>query len=320
MSDTVVCCTDGSDVSADAIRAGLSLLDRGRWRVRLAISVPEAMLETGGAGMAPGGFAGTAIGVVPSGRDIVAEQERLIDMGRSRALEVARVVGLVEDDVEVLVGSPGPAVVDYLRETEAALAVIGSRGLGGAARLLLGSTSEHLVRHAPCPVLVGGDEVPVEPAGPVVVCVDGSERSVAAGAIAVELFAQDLPVALATVVQAPNVTHREGALGDLEDLGLADEADRILVSAATELGVPDTEFVVLEGDDPADALVDYAASHPVRVLVIGSHGRRAVTRVLLGSVAERLVRRSPALVCVVPRRSQEDVPVHPVRQNRNSSG
>lgn len=302
MSDIVVCCTDGSDISVNAIEAGLTLLDLDRWQVKLVICVPEAALRLGAAGMAPGGgLAASTLGLNPSAGDILTEQERLIDMGQTRALDVAKRVGLGPEHVEVLVGSPGPTVVDYLREKEAGLVLLGAQGLGGAARLFLGSVSEHLVRHAPCPVVVGGEDVPNEPDGHVVVCVDGSEASVEAGKSALGLFAPDLPIAVATVAAIPDLPLGSSGLGEAQQRQWAAERDRLLTAAATGLGVPDAELIPLEGGDAALALVKLAQSRPVRVFVIGTHGRGAVRRALLGSVAERLLRQSPALVCVVRR-------------------
>ncbi len=50
---------------------------------------------------------------------------------------------------------------------------------------------------------------------------------------------------------------------------------------------------------PARAIVDYAEEHSIDQIVMGSHGRDGVSRVLLGSVAETVVRRSPCPVTVV---------------------
>lgn len=50
---------------------------------------------------------------------------------------------------------------------------------------------------------------------------------------------------------------------------------------------------------PAREIVAYAEDEPVDQIVIGSHGRSSVSRVLLGSVAETVVRRAPCPVCVV---------------------
>ena len=51
-------------------------------------------------------------------------------------------------------GAPGPAIVDAARSEAADLVVVGSHGRGRVGRLVLGSVSDHVVRHAPCPVLI----------------------------------------------------------------------------------------------------------------------------------------------------------------------
>ncbi|MGE3109577.1 MAG: universal stress protein [Phycisphaerales bacterium] len=51
-------------------------------------------------------------------------------------------------------GHPGPEVCASAREWGADMIVIGSHGRGGLTRLLMGSTAEAVMRHAPCPVLV----------------------------------------------------------------------------------------------------------------------------------------------------------------------
>ena len=57
-------------------------------------------------------------------------------------------------DVERIVSAGGPASSILETAAGADLVVIGRRGLGGFQRLLLGSVSEHVARHAPCPVVV----------------------------------------------------------------------------------------------------------------------------------------------------------------------
>ena len=64
----------------------------------------------------------------------------------------------------------------------------------------------------------------------------------------------------------------------------------------------DTDLVferVIEVGKPTRVIVDYAADNDIHQIVMGSHGRSGVTRILLGSVAEAVVRRSPVPVTVV---------------------
>lgn len=48
----------------------------------------------------------------------------------------------------------------------------------------------------------------------------------------------------------------------------------------------------------ADAIIDYASEHEVDVIVMGTHGRSGIDRLLLGSVADRVIRRSPISVLI----------------------
>ena len=77
-------------------------------------------------------------------------------------------------------------------------------------------------------------------------------------------------------------------------------AEEVLQSArdqAAELGVEiDVDRAL---GVPAREIVEYAAEHDVDHVVIGSHGRKGARRVLLGSVAETVARRSPVPVTVV---------------------
>ncbi len=54
---------------------------------------------------------------------------------------------------EVLVGRPSEAIVDYAREKGAAMIIMTTHGYSGVRKVLLGSTTEAVLRHAPCPVL-----------------------------------------------------------------------------------------------------------------------------------------------------------------------
>jgi len=66
---------------------------------------------------------------------------------------------------------------------------------------------------------------------------------------------------------------------------------------ATEAHDVDVERIVEVGR-PTTAIVDYADDHDVDQIVMGSHGRSGVSRILLGSVAETVVRRASVPVTV----------------------
>ncbi len=82
-------------------------------------------------------------------RERAARLEKALDAaGRELADRGVRV------EHQVLVGSPGETLVGAIGAARADLALVGARGLGGFGRMLLGSVSEHVLHHAPCPVLV----------------------------------------------------------------------------------------------------------------------------------------------------------------------
>ena len=73
-----------------------------------------------------------------------------------------------------------------------------------------------------------------------------------------------------------------------------------LPTAVAKLGAGiDTVTAIMTGR-PAPAIVEYAMRHDTDMIVMGTHGRTGVSRALLGSVAEAVVRRAPCLVLTVP--------------------
>jgi nucleotide-binding universal stress UspA family protein len=51
-------------------------------------------------------------------------------------------------------GEPGPAIVEAAAAEEASMVIVGTHGRNRVGRMLLGSVSDHVIRHATCPVLI----------------------------------------------------------------------------------------------------------------------------------------------------------------------
>jgi len=64
-------------------------------------------------------------------------------------------------------------------------------------------------------------------------------------------------------------------------------------------GVSEVELNVLQHPSPGRALVELAEDEDIDLVILGSHGRSGISRALLGSVAERVVRHAPCPVLVV---------------------
>ena len=147
MASPVLLCTDGSDLALKALAAGLGLLAPDTPVVVVTVmDEPDPTLLTGT------GFAG---GVVSP-----EEFDQKMDAAAAAAQAVValtvRTLGLDGAPSKVLEGDPGAAICQYAAEVSAAAIVAGSAGRGGLKRAVLGSVSDHLVRNAPCPVVVAG--------------------------------------------------------------------------------------------------------------------------------------------------------------------
>ena len=86
-----------------------------------------------------------------------------------------------------------------------------------------------------------------------------------------------------------------------EVLTQSDQAARQqLDRLASTGGDPDVRVVTATSlGTPVDRIIDYITSHSIDLVVMGTHGRGVVEHLLLGSVAERMVRRSPVPVLTV---------------------
>ena len=82
------------------------------------------------------------------------ELERQARMRLDAEVQKVRSAGGAVAEAHLRVGSAGAEIVDVAQEIGAGLIVMGSRGLGGIRRALMGSVSDSVVRHAHCPVLV----------------------------------------------------------------------------------------------------------------------------------------------------------------------
>jgi nucleotide-binding universal stress UspA family protein len=195
----------------------------------------------------------------------------------------------------------------------AAMAVVGSRGLGGFTELLIGSTSLKLATHAPCPVVVVRDEAPGSESGPeagrIVVGVDDPEQT-SSDALA---FAFDEATSRRTGLTvlhvwqepyfdlpgrgAPVPTHIQ-----LEEFQSGQRESLAAQLAGWQEKYPDVD-VKLEVliHNPAGALV--AASTGAELLVLGSRGHGGPHSVMmLGSVTHAVLHHAHCPVAVVGHR------------------
>src|ERR687897_1560944 len=104
-------------------------------------------------------------------------------------VEKVREAGGTVVQAHLRMGEAAAEIVDLAEELGAGLVVVGSRGLGGIRRALMGSVSDSVVRHAHCPVLVVRDE-PLAIPTRILLATDGSKDALLAADAALELAAE----------------------------------------------------------------------------------------------------------------------------------
>jgi nucleotide-binding universal stress UspA family protein len=151
MDAYVILCTDGSDLALAALRSGLAVLGPGNGRA-IVVSVLEAFdtsLVYGASGFAGG---------VMSAEQFDTNDELRRDEAQKALDDTVTALGLVGVETRLLVGDAAQEICSLAESLPASVIVLGSRGRGGLKRAVLGSVSDHVVRHAPCPVLIVGQE------------------------------------------------------------------------------------------------------------------------------------------------------------------
>lgn len=206
-----------------------------------------------------------------------------------------RTAGVTDAETQIVDRDSIPdAIIEGLEP--GTLVCMSSHGRGGAARAVLGSVAEALLRTIDRPTLVVGPRVTDDPLlrGRIVACVDGSPESertlVPAQRWAAAL---DLPLWLAEVGE-PGVPAEWITGSDVSEAGH-------VAALARRLGHVEG-WDVLHDRHPARALTDMAAGHqwPTALLVLATHGRTGWDRLRLGSVTAATVHEATRPVLVVP--------------------
>jgi nucleotide-binding universal stress UspA family protein len=192
------------------------------------------------------------------------------------------------------------------------LIAVGASGHSAIAKFFLGSVAESVARHSRHPVLV--TRPLTAPLREVIVGVDGSDSAAAAAAFTVSRFPLPLicTLRLASVVPQPVFSAVTNPLypgmPDYLALEMVNEEARKKVGLDVE-ALADTLRRAkggcrIEGEpvtlgSPAAELVRIADEHSAGLIVVGSQGLSGITRFLLGSVSERVLRHAHCSVLIV---------------------
>jgi nucleotide-binding universal stress UspA family protein len=211
---------------------------------------------------------------------------------------------------EVRIGSPARELARAADELAADLLVVASHGHGGLARLMLGSAASTLIRVARCPVLVVGDKgAEGGRFDRILAAVDLSpiSRNVLGHALAVAR-AGGAEVRILSLYEPPLLgAHGEGLLpqaASQEELEAGTEAQHGEVSRLLRrlprAGVPLEVDVTPRKGPTSSAILDVARASAADLIVLGTSGRNAWHRMIVGSTAHNVLVKAPCPILVVP--------------------
>lgn len=284
--------TDFSDESEHAIRTGIELSVLSKRSLHVVHAVPDSLRDA-------------------AGSDSAASRDEIQSALSDRVWEAAGAMGSrFEEELKLSVhvhfGRPDAVVCKVAETVEPDLVVLGRHGRHALEHLFLGSTTAKVARAINAPILITRSSKSVKQRYSQVLAAidlgDLSERVIAASAAFCRLSNAQLhmlhvyeSLALYEYTSlTPNVpTARydqemaEAARERLEELAAAAELDDLVVSTYVRPGVPAGELLYQAERMKAD------------LIVVGTHQRQGIDRVIIGNTADRLMRRSPCDMLIV---------------------
>jgi nucleotide-binding universal stress UspA family protein len=211
----------------------------------------------------------------------------------------------VSVSTRVAVGRPATVITERAQAIDADLIIMGSRGRGAIATMVLGSVSGEVSTHAPCPVLVARKPAIKR----VVVALDGTSvgehvvEAMRAFPVLREAHVEVVSIAPSSVPGPGVMLGGYGVPVEWFEESVADarrSLETTAAAAAARLGEAGYEvsWSVPEGD-PAATLIEHAARTDADLIVVGPHGRTGLSRLLLGSVARNVLVHARTSVLVV---------------------
>jgi nucleotide-binding universal stress UspA family protein len=282
--------TDGSPASQKALSYGLELARFLGSEVTLLYALPQV------------NFIPTALGslVLPFDLDRQAATEQVLSQAQKMASEAG-----VKAKLEGVAAYPVPSILEAARSHELIL-----MSSGGAEGWPMGSVTHEILQRSPIPVLVVRQATPIPPQS-ILLPTDASEPSQRAAQHGLSLakhfgakvtFLSVLQNPTTLIPMPPAFIPRDVPPEQAEVLRQGyDHGLEALMKQARAQGVR-ASSELLRRDEVAQAIVDMAQDHDW--IVMGTHGRGWLGRLLLGSVAQKVANQSPKPVLIVPNRPQ----------------
>jgi nucleotide-binding universal stress UspA family protein len=213
----------------------------------------------------------------------------------------------IETVTQVVEGYPATSIVEQARSWDSDFVFVGSHGHGGIARFFLGSIAREVVRNAHCSVEIVRHVASEErtTGRRVLLATDGSAHSEAAvRSVAERPWPKGSEFKVVSVVEQmiPVIDPWYAAGGVIEQMIVqrkkqSEEAVESSYKILSRAGLTATTYVT--AGTAKGCVIDEATEWNADLIVLGSHGRRGLTRVLLGSVSETVALNAPCSVEVI---------------------
>ena len=218
--------------------------------------------------------------------------ETLADTTDDLAIETDVALDQVED-----------AVASTCEERDIQLLVVGATGASDLATALIGNTAEELVRTSPVPVLVVPHDTDWSAVEEILAPVDLSDPSRESFGLALDLARQygaHLHILRSIDVPTTSVVPYEADVPPIDMESYERESKQSLESFIDEFDTDGVDYSTsLPVDTPHSAIVRTAEERGSDLVIMGTHGRRGVRRLLLGSTTTRVLRQIPAPLLTV---------------------
>ncbi|WP_040700611.1 universal stress protein [Nocardia vinacea] len=282
----IVVAVDGSAISQQAV--AWAAVDAALHRCRLEIVTSFAI---------PFGFGPSATVTQDNLDQLCGDAERVLDeatrVARAAAPDVALAISTEPIDEPII-----PALLT--RSKQARMLVVGGRGLGAVRRVLLGSVSAAVARHAHCPVTVVhtvSATDAISACKPVLVGVDGTPNSEPA----IELAFDEASRRKVSLIALHAWSDTSGlALPEISWPGVANAEDTLFAESLADWTdrYPDVSVRrVLVCDNAVHSLLE--ESNNAQLVVVGSHGRGGFAGMLLGSTSTALLHSVQCPISIV---------------------
>jgi nucleotide-binding universal stress UspA family protein len=293
---TILCPVDFSDQSQEALRWAIALAAQHQSRLTVLTAVDPLLAHAAKARL---NVDLPSTETEPALRELV---NAAMPAGASWAPETA---------IDVRVGEASEVILEAADRERAELIVLGTQGLGGIRKLILGSTTERVLRATRTPLLAvpagGGHVVVLDPGGPrwnmetILIATDFSKAAADAVQWAADL-AKELSVRLVfahvvTQAELAPPSDSDGAQGDDEQA--AEARKRLEELAARIPGSLERDTVVTVGQ-PADSIASIAKERHAGLIVVGLTGQGGLLAPKPGSIAYRVMSLAHVPVLVVP--------------------